>query len=162
MSGCALQHRKNWQVIFRIRSNKHVEVVSKKIFISGRIPSKDNYVNQIKHKKPKPEKGKKRGDKTPCHTDSAAAKLLPLMQRIHLPNNNPFFLIFRLYKAQFLDNSVRRNLINPRRLSLAGDGTPLETARLERPKRICGGIQQEFFNMKPRKIGFHGEKGMQE
>ena len=33
--------------------------------------------------------------------------------------------------------SVRKGLINPRQLSLAGDGTPLETARLERSKRIC-------------------------
>ncbi len=48
---------------------------------------RDNYVSQIKHKKAKPDKGKKRGAKTPCDTDSAAAKLLPLMQRIHLPNN---------------------------------------------------------------------------
>ncbi len=91
----------------------------------------------MKHKKAKPEKGKKRGDKTPCDTDSTAAKLLPLMQRIHLPNNNPFYLIFRLYKAQFLDTSVRRGLIHPRHLSLAGDGTPIETARWERSKRIC-------------------------
>ena len=51
---------------------------------------KDNYIRQVKHKKAKPEKGKKRVDKTPCDTDSAAAKLLPLLQRIHLPNNNPF------------------------------------------------------------------------
>lgn len=99
---------------------------------------KDNCISQIKHKKAKPKKGKKRGDKTPCDTDSAAAKLLPLMQRINLPNNNPFCLIFRLYKAQFLDESVRRGLINSRRFSLVGDGTPLEMARLERSKRICG------------------------
>lgn len=99
---------------------------------------KNNYINQMKHKKPKPEKGKKRGDKTPCNTDSTAAKLLPLMQRMNLPNNNPFYLIFRLYKAQFPGTSVCKGLINPERLSLAGDGTPLETARLERSKRTCG------------------------
>ena len=81
-----------------------------------------------------PEKGKKRGDKTPCDTDSAAAKLLPLMQRIHLPNNNPFYLIFRLYKTQFLDVSVRRGLINPRQLSLAGDGPPLKLQGWNVPK----------------------------
>ncbi len=98
---------------------------------------KDNYIHQIKHKKPKPEKGKKHGDKTPCDTESAAAKLLPLMQRIHLSDNNPFYLIFRLYKAQFLDISVRKGLVTPGHLSLAGDGTPLETARLERSKRTC-------------------------
>ncbi len=99
---------------------------------------KDNYISQIKHKKAKPEKGKKRGDKTPCDTDSAASKLLPLLQRIHLPNNNPFYLIFRLYHEQFLNTSIRKGLIDPGRLSLSADGTPLETARLERSKKICG------------------------
>jgi len=98
---------------------------------------KDNCINQIKLKKPKPEKGKKRGDKTPCDTESAASKLIPLMKRINLPNNNPFYLIFRLYKAQFLDISVCKGLITTKHLSLAGDGTPLETARPERYKRIC-------------------------
>lgn len=34
---------------------------------------KNNYINQVKHKKAKPKKGKKRGDKTLCDTDSAAA-----------------------------------------------------------------------------------------
>ena len=98
---------------------------------------KNNYINQVKHKKQKPEKGKKHGDKTPCNKNSVASKLLPLLERIELPNNNPFYLIFRLYKAQFLDISVGKGLIDIENLSLAGDGTPIETARLERSKRIC-------------------------
>jgi len=73
------------------------------------MAGKDNCFNQVKYKKPKPEKGKKRDDTPPCNTDSTAAKLLSLMQRIHLPNNNPFYLIFRLYKAQFLDTSILKS-----------------------------------------------------
>ncbi len=95
---------------------------------------KDNYIHQVKHKKAKPEKGKKRGDKTSCDTESAAAKLLPLMQRIHLPDNNPFYLIFRLYKAQFLDVSVRRGLINSAQLSLAGEESLLKPQGWNVPK----------------------------
>ena len=98
---------------------------------------KNNYLNQIKHKSKKTKKGKKHGDKTPCNTNSAASKLLPLLERFSLPNNNPFYLIFRLYKEQFLVNSAKQGLINPQKLSLAGDGSPVETARLERSKRIC-------------------------
>ena len=105
----------------------------KRLWQSG----KDNYINKAKHKKQKPEKGKKHGDKTPCNKDSAVSKLLPLLKRIHLPNNNPFYLIFRLYKAQFLDISANKGMIDIENLSLAGDGTPLETARPERSKRIC-------------------------
>ena len=96
-----------------------------------------NYISQIKHKKVKAEKGKKHGDKTPCDTNSAASKLLPFLQRFSLPNTNPFYLIFKLYKAQFLDLSVQKGLVDPAHLSLAGDGSPIETARLERSKRIC-------------------------
>lgn len=96
-----------------------------------------NYISQIKHKKVKAEKGKKHGDKTPSDTNSAASKLLPFLQRFSLPNTNPFYLIFKLYKAQFLDLSVQKGLVDPAHLSLAGDGSPVETARLERSKRIC-------------------------
>ena len=37
---------------------------------------KNNYLNQIKHKKQNQKKGKKHGDKTPCNTNSAASKIL--------------------------------------------------------------------------------------
>ena len=39
MSGSTLKHWKNGKVVFRIGSNKHVEMIAEKIFISGRIPS---------------------------------------------------------------------------------------------------------------------------
>ena len=39
MPGRALKHWENWQVIFGTGSNKHVEMVTEKIFIPGRIPS---------------------------------------------------------------------------------------------------------------------------
>lgn len=99
---------------------------------------KNNYVNQIRHKKPKAKKGKRRGDKTPCDTNSACSWLIPLLERMKLPNTNPFWLIFRLYKEQFLDRSVEKGLIDKDALCLAGDGTPVGTARMERSKRVCG------------------------
>ncbi len=65
------------------------------------------------------------------------SKLLPLLERWHLKPENPFFLIFRLYQQQFLDQSIHRGLVNPRHLALAGDGTPVRTAAQQRKKRIC-------------------------
>ncbi len=82
-------------------------------------------------------RGKKKGDKTPCDSSSTASKLLPLLERWHLKPENPFFLIFRLYQQQFLDQSIHRGLVNPRHLALAGDGTPVRTAAQQRKKRIC-------------------------
>ena len=81
--------------------------------------------------KMKPLKGKKKGDKTPCDSSSTASRLLPLMERWHLKPKNPFFL-FRLYRQQFLDQSIHKGLINPEHLALAGDGTPVRTAAQQR------------------------------
>ena len=82
-------------------------------------------------------KGKKKGDKTPCDSSSVASKLLPLMERWHFKQNNPFYLIFRLYNQQFLSQSVEKGLIDPEHLALAGDGTPVRTAAQQRKKRTC-------------------------
>ncbi len=84
----------------------------------------------------KTPKGKKKGDKTPCDSSSTASKLLPLLERWHLKPENPFFLIFRLYQQQFLDQSIHWSLVNPRHLALAGDGTPVRTSAQQRKKQI--------------------------
>ena len=73
----------------------------------------------------KPPKGKRKGDKTPCDSSSTASKLLPLLDRWQLKQENPFSLIFRLYRQQFLDCSVKNGLMDPAHLALAGDGTPI-------------------------------------
>ena len=84
--------------------------------------------------KKKPQKGKKKGDKTPCDSSSITSRLLPLLERWHLKPENPFFLIFRLYKQQFLDHSIRNGRIHPEHLALAGDGTPVRTAARQQKK----------------------------
>ena len=84
--------------------------------------------------KMKPPKGKRKGDKTPCDSSSTASKLLPLLDRWQLKQENPFSLIFRLYRHQFLDCSVKNGLMDPAHLALAGDGTPIRTAAQQRKK----------------------------
>jgi len=51
--------------------------------------------------------------------------------------DNPFFLIFQLYKQQFLVSSIRKGLIDQEHLVLAGDGTSVRTAAQQRKKRTC-------------------------
>ncbi len=65
------------------------------------------------------------------------SKLLPLLERWHLKPDNPFSLVFRLHRQQFLNLSIRNGLIDPEHLALAGDGTPVRTAAQQRKKRIC-------------------------
>ncbi len=59
-----------------------------------------------------------------CGSSSMASRLLPLLEHWQLKPQNPFFLIFRLYQQQFLNQSVCKGLIDPQHLSLAGDGAP--------------------------------------
>ena len=80
----------------------------------------------------KPPKGKKKGEKTPCDSSSTASKLLPLLEHWKFKPENPFSLVFRLYQQQFLDRSIRKGLIDPDHLALAGDGTPVRTAAQQR------------------------------
>lgn len=87
--------------------------------------------------KPKVKKGKKTGDKTPADTESISSRLLPFLECHPLKAVNPFYLIFRLYKQQFLNRSIQNGLINPNALSLAGDGTPVRASARGRNKRIC-------------------------
>ena len=61
----------------------------------------------------------------------------PFAGTLEVEPENPFSLIFSLYKQQFLDRSIHRGLIDPDHLALAGDGTPVRTAAQQRKKRIC-------------------------
>ena len=65
------------------------------------------------------------------------SKLIPFLERNPLKPNHAFSLIFRLFKHQFLDHSVDLGLIDPTKLSLAGDGTPVKTAAYLRSKSLC-------------------------
>lgn len=100
--------------------------------------SSDNYSPKDRFPKlKKTPKGKKKGEKTPCDSSSAAAKLIPLLERWGRRPEHPFWLIFRLYQQQFLDVSIQKGLINPQSTALAGDGTPVRTAAQQRKKRTC-------------------------
>lgn len=96
----------------------------------------NNFSPKDRFPKLKVPKGKKKGEKTPCDSSGVASKLLPLLERWRFKHNHPFYLIFRLYQ-QFLSKSIREGLIDPHHLALAGDGTPVRTAALQRRKRLC-------------------------
>ncbi|WP_026660029.1 transposase [Butyrivibrio sp. AC2005] len=51
--------------------------------------------------------------------------------------DQPYGSLFELFMKEFLENSVRKGLINSSNLSIAGDGTPVVTSARERKHRIC-------------------------
>ena len=99
----------------------------------------NNLSPKERYKKQKTPKGKKHGEKTPNIKDTTAYKLIRYFKSHHQenPDKHPVGLIFRLYKEQFLDVSVKKGLINPSRLSVAGDGTPIRTQARIRYQKIC-------------------------
>lgn len=99
----------------------------------------DNFSHKERYKRKKTPKGKKKGEKTPNINATVSARMIKFLKKHKLsgPDSSPLGLIFRLYKQQFLDRSVSNGLINPDGISLAGDGTPVETSARIRYKKIC-------------------------
>lgn len=97
----------------------------------------NNFSQKERIPKPKVKKGKKKGDKTPANTETISSRLLPFLERHTIKPNHAFSLVFKLFKAQFLDISINSGLIDIKHLALAGDGTPVKTASMLRSKRLC-------------------------
>ncbi len=52
-------------------------------------------------------------------------------------DEQPYYILFDLYKKQFLDTSVNKGLIDKDQLSLSGDGTPVITSARQRKHLAC-------------------------
>lgn len=84
------------------------------------------------------KKPKKKGQKAESVETTTVDELLPKMKTYTLAiDEQPYSILFDLYKKQFLDNSVEKGLIDKKHLSLAGDGTPVVTSARERKHRVC-------------------------
>lgn len=89
-------------------------------------------------KKKKVKKTKKKGEKAESVEKITVAELLPQLENTTFYlDEQPYASLFKIYKQEFLDVSVSKNLIHPNSLALAGDGTPVLTSHRERKKRIC-------------------------
>ena len=97
--------------------------------------------NLLPHEHPlktkKVKKPKAKGAKADSIEKVTVAELIPQLEntQFHL-DEQPYASLFKIYKKEFLDVSVSKNLIHPDSLVLAGDGTPVVTSHRERKKRI--------------------------
>lgn len=88
---------------------------------------------KISVKKPK-KKGQKAEPVEPTTVDELLHKM---KSSTFVSDNQPYSILFNIFKKQFLDVSVEKGLINKEHLSLSGDGTPVVTSARERKHRIC-------------------------
>ena len=105
----------------------------------------------MKHplKTKKVKKPKAKGAKADSIEKFTVAELIPQLEntQFHL-DEQPYASLFKIYKKEFLDISVSKNLIHPDSLALAGDGTPVVTSHRERKKRICDCKENGITNCK--------------
>ena len=97
--------------------------------------------------KAKVKRPKEKGAKASSVEKITVAKLLPQLENtsFHL-DEQPYSSLFKIYKKEFLDISVKKGLIHAGGLALAGDGTPVVTSHRERKKRICNCKENGIYN----------------
>ena len=89
-------------------------------------------------KKKKVKKPKSKGAKADSIEKVTVAQLLPELENTQFSlEEQPYSSLFKIYKKEFLDISVSKDLVHSDSLALAGDGTPVVTSHRERKKRIC-------------------------
>ena len=111
-------------------------------FIKRLWDSDDNHLSPHVHPlKSKVKKPEKKGTKANSVEKVTVAELLPELENTEFRlDAQPYASLFKIYKKEFLDISVSRDLIHPDPLALAGDGTPVVTSPRERKKRICNNL----------------------
>jgi hypothetical protein len=92
------------------------------------------HLKKPKEKVKKPVKGKDKAD--PVEKVTVDDLIASFSLEPYSPEQ-PFSLLFELFKKQFLDISNDMKLIDLNHLSLAGDGMPVYTSNRERKKRVC-------------------------
>ena len=94
------------------------------------------HVRPVKSKEVK--KPKQKGAKAESVEKNTVEQLFKtLEQKSFSIDEHPYGSLFRLYQKEFLEQSVKRELITPESLAVAGDGTPVMTLHRKRRKRIC-------------------------
>jgi len=95
-----------------------------------------------KVKKPK-DKGQKAAS---IDKESVAELITRLSQVTFSADQEAYGLLFRIYRTCFLDESIRRKMINPKNLCISGDGTPVVTAARFRSHHTCDCWKKGNFN----------------
>ncbi len=101
--------------------------------------SDENHLSPNIHPlKLKVKKTTTKGSKADSVEKVTVAQLLPELENTTFDiDDQPYGSLFKLYKNEFLVQSVQNGLIKPDSLALAGDGTPIVTSHRERKHRIC-------------------------
>ena len=96
-------------------------------------------MSNLRYRRKKPPKGKSNDEKSPSFDKDHAATVIKyfdghsaggiLMTKLHI--------IGEIYNRVFLAGSIHKNLLDVKKLVLAGDGTPVQVSNRERSHSMC-------------------------
>lgn len=105
--------------------------------------------NILSHEQPSKRKVKKptgKGQKAESVEKLSVGDLIVQFEAQAPSSEQPFSLLFKVFRQEFLDESAARSLINPSALALSGDGTPVETSAQQRKRKLCSCREQGITN----------------
>ena len=84
------------------------------------------------------KKPKRKGTKAESIEKVTITELLPKLENSSFSiSEQPYHSLLQIYKKQFLEVSVSKNLIKKDSLAIAGDGTPVATSHRMRSHHVC-------------------------
>ena len=110
--------------------------------------STDNYSSNIKQpQKNKLKKPKAKGQKAESvESESVAELIVRLTHMFFQIDDEAYATLYNIFRTCFLDHSIDLGLVNPEKLCMAGDGTPVVTAARFRSHHICDCREHGIYN----------------
>ena len=107
-----------------------------------------NFSSHIKPPvKQKVKKPKGKGQKAASIEKESVAELIERLSQVTFhADEEAYGLLFTIFRTCFLDESIRHGMVNPARLNITGDGTPVVTAARFRSHHTCDCWKTGNFN----------------
>ncbi len=108
-------------------------------------PNFSSHVKPPVRKKVKKPKGK--GQKAASIEKESVAELIARLSQVTFSvDKEAYGLLFQIFRTCFLDESIRLGKVNPHKLHIAGDGTPVVTAARFRSHHTCDCWKKGIFD----------------
>jgi hypothetical protein len=102
-------------------------------------PGCNNFLPHLRYRRKKPPKGKGNGEKSPSFDKDHADTIIKYFKKHSAGGilKSKLYIIGEIYSKVFMTGSMHKNLLDVRKLVLAGDGTPVKVSNRERSHSMC-------------------------
>ena len=102
-------------------------------------PGCNNFLPHLRYRRKNPPKGKGNGEKSPSFDKDHADTIIKYFKKHSAGGilKSKLYIIGEIYSKVFMTGSMHKNLLDVRKLVLAGDGTPVKVSNRERSHSMC-------------------------